>query len=128
MKRFIEGVDRGQGTLFPERLEDWIAEGNPVRVIDVFVEELDLGGFRVDRWSSDTPSLSKTEIIEDVSLNRTILQFKAYHTDRVGECRLSPIRRKVDVQTPKSDFRRIASASGQRVDLAEVGGQQPLLT
>jgi transposase len=43
MKRYIEGVDRGQGTLFPEeRLEDWVAEDNPVRVIDVFVDELDL--------------------------------------------------------------------------------------
>jgi hypothetical protein len=42
MKRFIEGVDRGQSTLFPERLEDWIGEDNPVRVIDVFVDELDL--------------------------------------------------------------------------------------
>ncbi len=44
MKRFIEGVDRGQGTLFPERLEDWVGEDNAVRVIDVFVDELDLGG------------------------------------------------------------------------------------
>ncbi len=44
MKRFVEGVDRDQSTLFPERLEDWIGEDNPVRVIDVFVEELDLGG------------------------------------------------------------------------------------
>jgi transposase len=44
MKRFVEGVDRGQGTLFPERLDDWIGEDNPVRVIDVFVDELDLGG------------------------------------------------------------------------------------
>ena len=42
MKRFIEGVDRNQGTLFPECLEDWIGEDNPVRVIDVFVAELDL--------------------------------------------------------------------------------------
>jgi len=42
MKRFVEGTDRGQSTLFPECLEDWIGEGNPVRVIDVFVEELDL--------------------------------------------------------------------------------------
>ncbi len=49
MKRFIEGVDRGQGRLFPERLEDWIGEDNPVRVIDVFVDELDLGGFGFDR-------------------------------------------------------------------------------
>ncbi len=42
MKRFIEGVDRGQITLFPDRLNDWIGEDNPVRVIDVFVDELDL--------------------------------------------------------------------------------------
>src|SRR6476661_4982539 len=42
MKRFIEGTDRGQGTLFPECLEDWIEENNPVQVIDVFVDELDL--------------------------------------------------------------------------------------
>ncbi len=39
MKRFIEGVDRAQSTLFPECLEDWIDEDNPVRVIDVFVPE-----------------------------------------------------------------------------------------
>jgi transposase len=44
MKRFVEGTDRGQSTLFPECLEDWIGEANPVRVIDVFVEELDLAG------------------------------------------------------------------------------------
>ncbi len=40
MKRFVEGVDRGQSTLFPDRLEDWIGDDNPVRVIDVFVDEL----------------------------------------------------------------------------------------
>jgi len=44
MKRFIEGIERSQSALFPERLEDYIAEGNPVRVIDVFVEALDLRG------------------------------------------------------------------------------------
>ena len=42
MKRFIEGVDRGQSTLFPACLEDWVDEDNPVRVIEVFVDELDL--------------------------------------------------------------------------------------
>ena len=42
MSRFIEGVDRQQTTLFPECLEDWIGEDNPVRVIEVFVDELDL--------------------------------------------------------------------------------------
>ena len=44
MKRFVEGIDRSQSTLFPERLDDWIGDDNPVRVIDVFVDELDLGG------------------------------------------------------------------------------------
>jgi len=44
MMRFIEGEDRSQSTLFPEHLDDYIAEDNPVRVIDVFVDELDLKG------------------------------------------------------------------------------------
>ncbi len=59
MKRFIEGVDRGQSTLFPERLEDWIGDDNGVRVVDVFVDELDLGvlGFgRVQPLSTGRPS------------------------------------------------------------------------
>ena len=38
MNRFVEGIDRGQSTLFPECVEDWISEDNPVRVIDVFVD------------------------------------------------------------------------------------------
>src|SRR6185369_8494256 len=42
MKRYVEGEDRSQSTLFPERVDDYIAEDNPVRVIDVFVDELDL--------------------------------------------------------------------------------------
>jgi len=42
MKRFIEGENRYQSTLFPERLDDYIAEDNAVRVVDAFVEKLDL--------------------------------------------------------------------------------------
>jgi len=42
MRRFVEGTDREQSTLFPECLEDWICEDNPVRAIDVFIDELDL--------------------------------------------------------------------------------------
>ena len=49
MKRFVERLDRTQSTLFPERLEDWIHDDNPVRVIDVFVDELDLGGLGFGR-------------------------------------------------------------------------------
>jgi transposase len=42
MKRFIEGESRSQATLFPEHLEDYIAEDNAVRVIEAFVNKLDL--------------------------------------------------------------------------------------
>jgi transposase len=59
MKRFVEGVDRGQSTLFPECLDDWIDEENPVRVIDVFVDELDLGALDfggVDAKATGRPS------------------------------------------------------------------------
>jgi transposase len=48
MKRFIEGEERAQSVLFPERLDDWIDEDNPVRVIDLFVEELDLATLGFD--------------------------------------------------------------------------------
>ena len=48
MKRYVEGDDRSQSTLFPERLDDYIAEDNPVRAIEVFVEELDLGRLGFD--------------------------------------------------------------------------------
>jgi transposase len=43
MKRFIEGDDRSQSTLLPESLDDYVADDNPVRVIEVFVDGLDLG-------------------------------------------------------------------------------------
>ena len=42
MRRFVEGVDRGQTTLFPESREAWVSDANPVRVIDAFVDALDL--------------------------------------------------------------------------------------
>ena len=42
MTRFVVGDDRSQSTLFPERLDDYLGEDNPVRAIDVFVDELDL--------------------------------------------------------------------------------------
>jgi transposase len=42
MKRYIEGEDRSQATLLPEYLDDYIAEDNPVRAVDAFVDELDL--------------------------------------------------------------------------------------
>ena len=48
MKRFVTGVDRGQTTLLPECLGDWVEESNPVRAVDVFVEALDLADLGFD--------------------------------------------------------------------------------
>jgi len=44
MSGFIEGEDSTQATLFPESIDDYVTEENAVRVIDVFVDELDLSG------------------------------------------------------------------------------------
>src|ERR1700733_5405198 len=49
MKRFVEGEDRRQGVLLPEFLDDYVAEENPVRAIDVFVDELDLAALGFER-------------------------------------------------------------------------------
>src|SRR6188472_4276762 len=67
MRRFVEGVDRGQNTLFPECLDDWIGEENPVRVIDVFVDELDLAelGFSgVDPEATGRPSYHPSVLLK----------------------------------------------------------------
>ena len=48
MARFVVGDDRSQSTLFPERLDDYLGEDNPVRAIDVFVDELDLAKLGFD--------------------------------------------------------------------------------
>lgn len=49
MAGFIEGVSRDQTTLFPERLDDWIGEDHLVRVVDLFVDQLDLGALGFQR-------------------------------------------------------------------------------
>ena len=49
MKRFVEGEDCSQSTLFRERLDEYVGEDNPVRVVDVFVDELDLGDLDFSR-------------------------------------------------------------------------------
>jgi transposase len=54
MGGFIEGEDRRQATLFPERLDDYIAEDSAVRVIDVFIDDLDLSGLGFKTEPNDT--------------------------------------------------------------------------
>jgi transposase len=67
MMRFVEGTDRAQSTLFPECLEDWIGEDNPVRVIDVFVDELGLAelGFKgVEPEATGRPSYHPSVLLK----------------------------------------------------------------
>ncbi|MGI9464238.1 MAG: IS1182 family transposase [Aestuariivirgaceae bacterium] len=67
MKRFIEGVARDQGTLFPDCLEDWVCDDNPVRVIDAFVAELDLfdlGFHRVDAKATGRPGYHASVLLK----------------------------------------------------------------
>ena len=54
MSGFIEGEDRHQATLFPERLDDYVAEESSVRVIDVFIDDLDISGLGFKTQASDT--------------------------------------------------------------------------
>jgi transposase len=59
MKRFVEGVNRGQSTLFPASLDDYVADDNPVRAVDVFVDGLDLdklGFIGVQPFDTGRPS------------------------------------------------------------------------
>ena len=67
MKRFVEGSDRDQSALFPECLEDWICEDNPVRAIDVFVDELalaELGFGGVDPEAPGRPSYHPSVLLK----------------------------------------------------------------
>src|SRR5210317_1574528 len=54
MSGFIKGEDRTQATLFPERLDDYVTEDSPVRVIDVFIDELDLSDLGFKTQPNDT--------------------------------------------------------------------------
>jgi transposase len=67
MKRFVEGIDRGQSTLLPECLDDWIDEDNPVRVIDAFVEAVNLAelGFTgVEPEATGRPSYHPSALLK----------------------------------------------------------------
>jgi transposase len=67
MKRLVEGADRGQSTLLPECLDDFIDEFNPVRAIDAFVDALDLGalGFAgVEPAATGRPSYHPSALLK----------------------------------------------------------------
>ena len=66
MSGFIEGEDRHQVTLFPERLDDYIAENSPVRVVDVFVDDLDLSGlgFKTEPEATGRPGYHPATLLK----------------------------------------------------------------
>ena len=66
MKRFIEGEDRSQATLFPDQLDEYISEDNAVRAIDVFVDGLDLSGkgFKVIPAKTGRPSYHPSTMLK----------------------------------------------------------------
>ena len=70
MKGFVEGEDRRQGALLPHCLDDYVTENNPVRVIEAFIDELDLATLGFDGIVRDhrTPGLPSSDATEDLSL------------------------------------------------------------
>ena len=71
MTRFVVGDDRSQSTLFPERLDDYLDEDNPVRAVDVFVDELDLAGLGfggVEPEATGRPAYPSGDAVEDLRL------------------------------------------------------------
>ena len=54
MSGFIEGESRHQATMFPERLDDYVAEDSAVRVVDVFIDDLDISGLGFKTEPNDT--------------------------------------------------------------------------
>jgi transposase len=66
MKRFVAGADRGQTTLLPECLDDFVDESNPVRVIDAFVDALDLAdlGFEIEPAATGRPAYHPSTLLK----------------------------------------------------------------
>ena len=62
MKRIVEGADRGQSTLLPECLDDWIDEENPVRVIDA-LDLADLGFDGVEPAATGRPAFQPSVLL-----------------------------------------------------------------
>jgi transposase len=66
MSGFIQGEDRSQATLFPERLDDYVAQDSSVRVIDVFIDELDLSalGFKTEPNETGRPAYHPSTMLK----------------------------------------------------------------
>jgi transposase len=67
MQGFVQGADRQQTTLFPECLDDWVGENNPIRAVDVFVDALklrDLGFDGVDPAATCRPAYHPSPMLK----------------------------------------------------------------
>ena len=136
MRRFVEGVDRGQATLFPEYLQDWIDQDNPVRAIDAFVDNLDLFGLGFDgvapeatgRPSYHPSGLLKLYIygyLNRVQSSRRLEREAARNVEVMWlTCRLTPDHKTI------ADFRKDNGAAIKRVcaRFIELCRQMDLLT
>ena len=109
MKRFVEGQDRGQLILLPECLDDYVGEDNPVRIVDAFIDELDLAvlGFAgvvpeatgrpsyhpVDAAEDLPLRLSQPRAVEPAARTGSAAQYRADVADRAAGARLQDDRR-----------------------------------
>ena len=129
MGRYIDGADRTQSVLFPERLDDWVEQDNPVRVVDAFVDALDLSSWGFDRaQAAETgrPGYRPRHTAQDLRL-RLFESHSIQPPARAG----SPAQRRTDLADRRlppdfktiADFRRdngpaITSARRIRSDLS----------
>ena len=74
MHRFINGEDRTQQTLLPNSLEDYVGEENPVRVIEVFIDELDLAALG---FAGMTPAATRRQVTGLLCMIRRPARFLA---------------------------------------------------
>lgn len=136
MRRFVEGVDREQATLFPEYLEDWIDRDNPVRAIDAFVDKLELSGLGFDGVAAEAtgrPSYHPSGLLKlyiygylnRVQSSRRLEREAARNVEVMWlTCRLIPDHKTI------ADFRKDNGAAIKRVcaQFIELCRQMDLLT
>ena len=136
MRRFVEGVDRGQAMLFPECLQDWIDQDNPVRAIDAFVDKLDLRGLGFDGVAAEAtgrPSYHPSGLLKlyiygylnRVQSSRRLEREAARNVEVMWlTCRLTPDHKTI------ADFRKDNGAAIKRVcaQFIELCRQMDLLT
>ena len=75
MKRFVQGQERSQCTLFPACLDEYISDDNPVRVIDAFIDELDLlalGFTRAQPAATGRPAYHPAILLKLVLANSSV--------------------------------------------------------